>query len=424
MGRLQRSELYVGVPGSTNRGTDRKTGERCASRWAGYSGPWSSPQRSRPRSALSLALALFGILSPTAAQAATPAVYIWGHGPAKAQEFQYPTAIQGLPSGIVAVQAGNWGGMAIDSQGNVWDWGSNGDGELGNGRATKTNWLDAVEAKGPTHVVSIGEGNSFAAAVDSHGGLWVWGNDNFGELCLNKRGRNVTRPVKVPGVDATAVSGGGYHLLVLLANGTVGTCGINQFGQLGDGNFRVSAKLVAVKNLTHVTAVSSGDLFSSALEADGSIWTWGYNPYGQLGNGTTKNEDVPQKVTLPAPASVVYAGGDFPDDGHMMALLSNGTTVAWGDNAWGQQGVGTTGGIYTTAHPVKMPTGVTFTTVAAGGVDSYGIDQAGNLWAWGGRSGELGNGLDSHVPLPEKVGKGFTAISATATETVGLSTGP
>jgi alpha-tubulin suppressor-like RCC1 family protein len=381
-----------------------------------------TPGKVKTGCAISLVFALVGVVDSTGAQAATPSVYIWGHALNTGAEFSVPTALQGLPTGMVSVQAANWGGMAVDANGNVWDWGAKG--ELGNGTAKKNSWDTAVEAQGPTHVVSIGEGNSFAAAVDAQGDLWVWGNDKHGQLCLNRNGRNVTHPTEVPGVDARAVSGGGFHLEILLANGTVDTCGINQYGQLGNGTFKAVSKPTAVKGLTNVVAVSSGDLFSSALETDGSIWTWGYNRFGQLGIGSTARQDLPQEVTLPAPATEVYAGGDYPGDGHMLALLSNGVTEAWGNNAWGQLGQGTTTGMSSTPVPVQLSPGVTFTDVAAGGVTSYGIDTNGALWAWGGRRGELGNGFHSHVSQPQQVGKGFTAVSATATQSVGLSTGP
>ena len=325
------------------------------------------------------------ILSP--AQADSPAVYQWGE-----HNIVRPTVVGNLPNDIVAVQAANWGGMAIDGQGRVWDWGDNNLGELGDGRLTGSSWGRAVEAVGPAHVVSIGEGNDFAAAVGASGQVWVWGNNNHGQLCIGASRNSVTQPVKLRGIDAKQVSGGGYHLEILLQNGTVDTCGINEFGQLGDGTLTEANRPVAVEGLTNVVAVSSGDLFSSAMTSDGSVWTWGYNRYGQLGNGTQTNADVPQEVSLPESAKQIYAGGDYPTNGHMMVLLSDGTASEWGNNNCGQLGIGMQGSIDTTPQTVHVPSGVTFTSVAAGGADSFGIDQSGNLWAWGGGSpGELGN---------------------------------
>ena len=425
MRKLQRSEPHVGVPASTNRGTDRKTGETVRKPLVGVFGSLVKPGQLKGALALSLALALLGILSPTAAQAATPAVYIWGHGPAKAQEFQYPTAIQGLPSGIVAVQAGNWGGMALDSSGHVWDWGHGQYGELGDGKPGTTR-NTAVEAQGPTNVVSIGEGDDFAAAVDKSGNVWVWGDNLDGTLCLSHK-RSIYHPVKLQGLDATAVQGGGAHLLILLANGTVDACGVNQYGQLGDGTTKGSAKPVAVSNLTHVVAISAGDLFSSALESDGSVWTWGRNSFGQLGIGSTANQDVPQEVALPAPAKQVYDGGDFSYDGHIVVLLSNNEMMAWGNDQWGQLGNGISNENFTTPQRVDIPSRVTLASVAAGGRDTFAIDSAGNLWVCGyNGTGDLGitNKVGNVVSTPKEGGNGFLRVSATADEAIAVSTGP
>jgi alpha-tubulin suppressor-like RCC1 family protein len=143
--------------------------------------------------------------------------------------------------------------------------------------------------------------------------------------------------------------------------------------------------------------------------------------------GSTVNQDTPQRVNLPSPATQLYVGGDYPNDGHVVALLSDGKVMSWGNNAEAQLGVATVGGMSTTPVQVDVPIGVTFSYVAAGGADSFAIDSTGGLWAWGGRpgAGDLGDGTkDGWISLPEKVGSGFTLVSATANEAVGYSTGP
>ena len=375
----------------------------------------------RLAAASALATIPLSLAVATPARAGTAGVYQWGFS---GREHLAPALVGGLPAGTRAVQGANWGGMAIDTAGNVWDWGRNGLGALGNG-SRKSSPNSAVEAKGPTNVVSIGEGNNFAAAVDTGGNLWVWGWNSSGQICLPAGNRVITTPTELKGMGAVAVSGGGHHLLILLADGTVDACGLNSVGQLGSGSFRSSSRPVKVAGLSHVVAVSAGNMISEALESDGSVWTWGYDKYGQLGVGTTKNEDTPQRVALAAPATEIYAGGDYPNDGHMLALLSDGQPMAWGDNADGQLGIGAFGGQYSTPQPVHVPAGVTFTFVAAGGADSFAVDSTGGLWAWGGRPGNLGtaSGLAGAV-LPERVGSGFTLLSATSNEAVGYSTGP
>ncbi len=377
---------------------------------------------------VSIALApALGVLSSwrQAAFAGSPTVYQWGVDGAV---HLTPSAVRNLPTSIVAVQAGNWGGMALDASGHVWDWGRNPLGELGNG-TTRNSPNKAVEAQGPSNIVSIGEGNNYATAVDTSGNLWVWGWNADGQLCLPVQGSDghkmVRRPIEISGFGAKAVSGGGHHLIILMSNGTVKTCGQNNHGQLGNGTFRNSTKPVTVKGLTDVVSVSSGNMISEALKSDGTVWTWGYNRYGQLGVGTTRNQDAPRQVALPGPAVQIYAGGDYPNDGHMLALLSNGEVMAWGDNFYGQLGTGAIGGMALTPVAVHIPSGTTFSTVAAGGTDSFAVDSTGGLWAWGGRPGNLGNSSGAgFAALPEHIGSGFSLLSATSNLALGYSTGP
>ena len=367
---------------------------------------------------LSLAVGLVSTAGPANAETPNASVHQWG------METSAMRVVSGLPSDIVAVQAANWGGMALDAGGHVWDWGRGQYGELGNG-TTMTSLNTAVEAQGPANVVSIGEGDDYAAAVDNFGNLWVWGDNLDGTLCLNHES-SVDSPVRISGLGAVAVAGGGAHLLILLANGTVDACGSNQYGQLGNGTTTSSPEPVAVRGLTNVVAISAGNTFSGALKANGSVWTWGRNTFGQLGIGTRTNEDVPQKVSLPAPATQVYEGGDYPYDGHMVALLTNKEMLAWGDDTWGQLGNGVSGQSFTTPQRVDVPSQVTFASVAAGGRDTFAIDTAGGLWAWGySGAGDLGitNEKGTAVVQPIRTGSGFSLVSATAVEGIGLSSG-
>jgi alpha-tubulin suppressor-like RCC1 family protein len=368
-----------------------------------------------------LAVVAVGFASGAPAVAGTSGVYQWGYS---GRQHSTPSPVSGLPAGITAVQAANWGALALDGAGNVWAWGRNPLGEFGNG-TRKSSYNRAVEAEGPTHVVSIGEGNNFSAAVDGGGNVWVWGWNGAGQICLPYSTKVVTKPEEIPGLHALAVAGGGHHLLILLADGTVDACGINSQGQLGTGSFHSSPSPAKVAKLSNVVAISAGNMISEALESDGSVWAWGYDRYGQIGVGSTRNMDSPQHVVLPAAATEIYAGGDYPNDGHMLALLSNGQVMSWGDNAQGQLGIGSVGGSYSTPQTVAVPNGETFTFVAAGGADSFAIDSTGGLWAWGGRPGNLGAGSSTaFVPIPMRVASGFSLLSATSNEAVGYSTGP
>src|SRR5882757_2939733 len=120
--------------------------------------------------------------------------------------------------------------------------------------------------------------------------------------------------------------------------------GLNKTGQLGDGTntgpekcgfeqIACSTNPVAVSELSGITAVSAGGSHSLALLENGTVMAWGANSAGQLGDGTENDSSVPVAVSG---VSGVAAGGN-----HSLALLSGGTVMAWGDNGNGQLGNGT-----------------------------------------------------------------------------------
>ena len=112
--------------------------------------------------------------------------------------------------------------------------------------------------------------------------------------------------------------------------------GQNAFRQLGDGQENAFSDVpVPVDDLKFVTAVAAGGHHSLALLANGTVVAWGANDSGQLGDGTTITRSEPVEVTGLTGVKAIAAGGD-----HSLALLNNGTVMAWGDNESGQLGNG------------------------------------------------------------------------------------
>ena len=352
-------------------------------------------------------LLLVGLVSAMFARpslAAGTAVNTWGKNLSST-----PMQVGGLPNSVVQVQAANWGGLAIDGSGNVWQW-------------TSSNSPYATRINGPSGVISVGEGGPYVtgAAVTSSGTLWTWGADTSGQLC-NQTTEGVGPVAQVSGVTgAEEVTGGAAHMEFLLSDGVVEGCGNNALGQLGTGNFANSDIPVAVKGLTDVQQINAGSDYNLALDGNGNVWAWGNNSFGQLGNGNTVNSDVPLKVSLPGPAVQVYAGGSKPGNGQSMALLENGTVWAWGNDSWGQLGNDETETDSTS--PVQVQNlGTDIVAVATGGAASYALDGSGDVYAWGqDEFGQLGdNNSNGYVLVPEIVASGYAGLTATAATVVG-----
>jgi hypothetical protein len=189
--------------------------------------------------------------------------------------------------------------------------------------------------------------------------------------------------------------------------------GDNGAGQLGNGTFgNFSDVPVLVKGSRGAIAVAAGGEHSLALLSNGTVAAWGQNTDGQLGNGTITGSDVPVAVQGLTGVTAIAAGSD-----HSVALLSNGTVDAWGSNSFNQLGQpnGFPGGIGQSDVPVAVPNLSGATAIAAGGLFNLALLSNGAVMDWGDNAlGQLGNGNTNLVVTPAAVPglSGVTAIAA------------
>jgi hypothetical protein len=155
-----------------------------------------------------------------------------------------------------------------------------------------------------------------------------------------------------------------------------------------------------------VVAIAAGDSFSIALKSNGTVWAWGQNVFGQLGNGSTVGSTLPVQVIVLANIVQIAGGGR-----HSLALAQNGTVWAWGFNAYGQLGNG--GGA--TLVPVSVIGLSAPQSIAAGHGHSMALMNDGRVYTWGvGGWGTLGNDGTTNQSLP-----GLTYGLSGMTEIVG-----
>ena len=193
-----------------------------------------------------------------------------------------------LKAPVQSVSLGNQHSAAIDRNGNLWLWGFNLLGELGDGSTE-----DSLEPeKIMDGVQSVTLGYYFSAAIKTDGSLWLWGNNTFGQL---GDGSRVTRyePVKIMD-DVQTVSLGEYHSAAIKEDGSLWLWGKNEKGQLGDGS--TETRYEPIKIMDGVQSVSLGDDYSAAIKEDGSLWLWGNNTSGQLGDDSTETRYEPVKI--------------------------------------------------------------------------------------------------------------------------------
>jgi alpha-tubulin suppressor-like RCC1 family protein len=277
----------------------------------------------------------------------------------------------------LSVATSNFGAVA---------WGDNTYRQLGDGLNEPSSGVP-VPVSGLKFVTAVAAGGRHGLALLADQTVVAWGANGLGQLG-NGTTTDSNVPVAVKGLSGVkAISAGASHSLALLANGTVMAWGNNESGQLGLGSSVEGSDVpVAVKGLSGVKAISAGASYSLALLTNGTVVAWGENESGQLGNGGTNSTNAPVPVKRLTGVSAISAGGEFS-----LALLTDGTVQAWGSDEQGQLGnITVEEGISTTPVPVETLTGVS--AVAAGANHALALLTSGTVKAWGDDSlGELGN---------------------------------
>ncbi len=276
------------------------------------------------------------------------------------------------PSGIIDIAVGGDTSAALQADGTVWTWGLNNHGQVGDG--TTTNRLVPVKVNGLSNVVSIALSPIHSAALTRDGKLWTWGYNASGHLADPLVVERHT-PGLVTNIDQIAY----------LAPG--GSIAMRNDGSVWQWGYLLGTSITSptqVNGLSNIIA-AAGLGHRMALKADGSVWCWGANGNGQLGDNTINPRTTPVRAIGITNAIAVAAGAN-----HSLALHADGTVSAWGDNFLGELGMNVGTELHT---PAKIPGLTNIIAIAAGEVHSLALRKDGVLWAWGGNgNGGLGDG--------------------------------
>ena len=234
--------------------------------------------------------------------------------------------------------------------------------------------------------------------------------DGFGNLAEYQFGSDPDDSADHP---VGKISANSYHSVALTADGRVWSWGYNNSGQLGDGtntNRSLPVPISGVPEMSKIVEIGTGENFTLALDDNGILWGWGANSNRQISKDSTYRFLKPVRIELPGPVSRFACGNT-----HALALGRDGKLWAWGTNYYGELGQAHNNTVNGFVEIVK-PTGMqNVKTLAAGEYNSYAVDVAGKMWAWGYNFyGELGDGSNTNrfAPVPVDISNGVPAIKS------------
>lgn len=290
--------------------------------------------------------------------------------------------------------------IGVKTDGTLWTWGAGTYGVLGNS-ATTARSSPGTTAANVTTWAKVSAGDRFSAAIRTDGTLWTWGRNNQGQL-----GTTTTTNRSSPGTAAGAITtwaqvACGYeHILGIAASGVLYSWGRGTSGGLGSSATTARSSPVSIAG-TNWATISAGFNCSAATKSDGTLWTWGSNNVGQLGDGTTTNRSSPITTAAGGTNWKQVSIGRIT----VAAVKTDGSLWTWGGNAAGELGNGTT--TSRSSPNTVVGAGLNWNRVSVGGITSggneaaFGLKNDGTLWSWGNNaSAQLGDGTTTARSSP------------------------
>lgn len=308
---------------------------------------------------------------------------------------------------LALIAAGAHYTCAVDIDGKPWCWGSGTEGTLGRGSTADSLVPVAVTTTSMSQPVTAITTSGYHTCGISGGAAWCWGSGSVGQL-----GNGTSADALVPSPVSTStgmsppvtdISAGLAHTCAV--SGGVAWCwGWGTYGRLGDGNTTTQTQPVQVTRTTmsaNIAQVATGDYHTCAVDVKGKPWCWGFGGAGNLGHGSTTDSSVPVAVTvtsMPSSVTWIHAGHH-----HTCTTVTSGTAWCWGQGLAGTLGnsasVDQTAPVAVTSSAMSPP----IHQVRGGWAHTCAL-RDGEVWCWGNNLyGQLGLGSTTGYDAPQFV---------------------
>lgn len=297
--------------------------------------------------------------------------------------------------------------IALQTDGTLWGWGNNGTGFLGNGNldqvlypntqiGTDNDWSDKISL------------SDFVLALKTNGSLWAWGSNQDGQCGNGTSGVQniILTPEQIGTATWLDVGASAQYSLGIKTDGTLWAWGKNEWGQLGIGdsniqNFLVPVQVGTANNWAKVFPFGS---ISFAIKTDGTLWSWGSPNGGTLGR-TIGATNIPNQVGTSTNWKALSSIGSYS----VMGIKTDGTLWIWGRNGdtsyAAYYGNGQIDSNNYENNPTQIGTASDWQSITNSQDNFYGIKNNGTLWDWGrNQVGELGDGTTVTKYVPTQMG--------------------
>ncbi len=351
---------------------------------------------------------------------ATGKAYCWGDntfgklGNGSVIASNVPVAVSDPVGGAVkfsSIGVGDLHSCALSLTGVVYCWGTGFQGRNGGTLDSSIPVLISNPSSGAVNYSSLSVGSDHSCAVRTNGSIYCWGNNNNGELGVNSASTpfsNIPVLVSDPSTGAviySSVSAGNTHTCAVVLSNAAYCWGNNDNGQLGISTATSASDIpVVVSGGLFFSSINAGNLFTCAIDLTKDAHCWGNNSNGQLGNNTAPVDSSAPVLVNGGLSFSSISLGDF----HVCAVNLAGNAYCWGsNNVGGQLGNGGVGVISGVPVLVSDPIGgaVNYSSLIAGANYSCALSTVGSLYCWGSNgSGQFGDTTTTNSNIPTRDG--------------------